>query len=73
MHVEPTADSSSSGGMLPTPFDEKVDQIHGDNLGCNNIDTETLRARVVADIITSMTEQQMMELYDRVTGHLPGE
>ncbi len=67
-----TAEDSSDGGMLPTPFDEKVDQLHKNNLGYDDIDTETLRARVVADIIASMTEQQAMELYERVTGHSPG-
>lgn len=70
--LDATAEDSSDGGMLPTPFDEKVDQLHKNNLGYDDIDTETLRARVVADIIASMTEQQAMELYERVTGHSPG-
>jgi dGTPase len=38
----------------------------------NDIDDETLRARVTADIVASMTEQQAMEVYERITGQSPG-
>jgi dGTPase len=67
-----TTEDSANSGILPTPFDEKIRRIHKNKLGYGNIDNDTLRARVVADIIASMTEQQAMELYERVTGHSPG-
>lgn len=67
-----TEEEADTRGILPTPFDEKANRLHEDNLGYDDIDTETLRARIVADIIASMTEQQAMELYERVTGSSPG-
>jgi dGTPase len=67
-----TEEEADTRGILPTPFDEKAKRLHEDNLGYDDIDTETLRARIVADIIASMTEQQAMELYERVTGSSPG-
>ena len=65
-------EDGASRGLLPPPFDEKIDRIDEDNLGYSDIEAETLRNRVVADIIASMTEQQAMELYERITGRSPG-
>lgn len=65
-------DNGVSRGLLPPPFDEKIDRIEEDNLGYSDIEPETLRNRIVADIIASMTEQQAMELYERITGRSPG-
>lgn len=65
-------DENDIRGILPTPFDEKVEHIHNNNLGYDDIDKDTLCARIVADIIASMTEPQAMDLYERVTGRSPG-
>jgi dGTPase len=67
-----TEEESEYRGMLPSPFDEKIEAIYEDSSGYEDIGTATLRARVVGDIIASMTEQQAMELYERVTGRSPG-
>lgn len=69
---EATERGSNIRGILPTPFDEKVERIHDGSLGYDDIGKDTLRTRVVADIIASMTEKQAMELYERVTGRSPG-
>lgn len=58
--------------MIPAPFDEKIGMIETGEIGYDDIDDETLRARVIADLIASMTEQQAMELYERITGQSPG-
>ena len=58
--------------MIPAPFDEKLEMIETGEIDYNDIDDETLRARVTADIVASMTEQQAMEIYERITGQSPG-
>lgn len=70
--LDATESNADTRGILPTPFDEKVNLIHENNLGYDSVGTDTLRARIVADIIASMTEQQAMELYERVAGSSPG-
>jgi dGTPase len=67
-----TAEDSDRTGMIPAPFDEKVEQIHDNNLGYDGFESDTLRARVTADIIASMTEKQAMQLHERLVGSTPG-
>jgi dGTPase len=67
-----TEEDSDYRGIIPSPFDEKVELLHAGQLRPQKIDVKTYRARIVADIIASMTEQQAMELYERVTGRSPG-
>lgn len=67
-----TADDSDYSGLIHSPFNEKVKAINEGEHNHDDIDQETLRARVVADIIASMTEQQALEMYKRVTGQSPG-
>jgi dGTPase len=69
---EATAEDSDRTGMIPAPFDEKVEQIHDNNLGYDGFESDTLRARVTADIIASMTEKQAMQLHERLVGSTPG-
>ncbi len=69
---EATEEGSDRGGMIPAPFDEKVKQIHEGNLCDGNFKSDTLRARVTADIIASMTEKQAMQLHERLVGSTPG-
>lgn len=70
--LEATEENADIRGILPAPFDEKVKYIHQGGLGYDDIDKNTLRTRVVADIIASMTEKQAMELHERITGQSPG-
>ena len=67
-----TEEESEYRGIIHPPFDEKVNSIHDGSIGYTNIDEETLRARVVADLVASMTEQQTLQLYKRLSGHSPG-
>jgi dGTPase len=51
--------------LITSPFRERL----------NNLDvagTETERMRIVVDLIASMTEQQCVEFYKRITGHTSG-
>ena len=67
-----TEQDSDYQEMIPKPFNEKIDVIHSQAHNHSDIDANTLRARIVADIIANMTEQQVLDLYGRVTGHSPG-
>ncbi|AGN01663.1 deoxyguanosinetriphosphate triphosphohydrolase [Salinarchaeum sp. Harcht-Bsk1] len=69
---EASAENSMYADMIPDPFDEKISMLHEGELGYSDIDAGTIRARLVADVIASMTEQQAMQLYERVTGRSPG-
>jgi len=48
--------------IIPLPFREDLKEAR---------DRES-RVRLISDAITSMTEQQAIDLYERITGHRPG-
>ncbi|AFK18315.1 dNTP triphosphohydrolase [Haloferax mediterranei ATCC 33500] len=50
---------------IPEPYRDRLQE----NL---KVATETQNARVVADMITSMTEKQVSAMYKRLQGHSPG-
>lgn len=64
-------EGSKHGSIVPPPFDELARKL---NVGPNaDVDDQRrLRARLVADIISSMTEQQALLLHHRLTGISPG-
>jgi dGTPase len=51
--------------LVSSPFRERLNEL--DVAG-----TETERTRIVVDLIASMTEQQCVEFYKRITGHSSG-
>ena len=55
---------SKRSGLIPTPYSDTLKEIKGS--------AELERARLVADLIASMTEQQALTLDLRILGHVPG-
>jgi dGTPase len=55
-------------GLIPDPFLESLRQIHIEKRATLENDC----ARLAADIICSLTEQQAVEFYRRLTGHYSG-
>jgi dGTPase len=64
IYFEAVQVSSKNGSIVPYPFRDYLDAIKG-------VD-ELNRARLVADLIASMTEQQALLLHQRLTGIAPG-
>lgn len=62
--------NSAYSDMIPAPFHEDVVKLWGQDLP--EEDEHKHRARIVADIISSLTEPQTLRLYGRVTGRSPG-
>lgn len=61
-------------GLIGPPFDEEikdVNELEDDDI-IESSTADQWRARIVTDLITSLTEQQALNLYERVTGHTPG-
>lgn len=67
-----TDEDSEYKKMLPSPHGERVKAIHDGEYTFEGMSENTLRARVVSDIIASMSEQQALDLYSRVSGQSPG-
>lgn len=61
--VDPDEDEDST--IIPSPFFEEASRIKSG-------DSDRTISRIVADIITSMTEKQAVKMYDRLVGHSPG-
>ena len=59
--VQPT---SKNSGLIPPPFSDILKKISGS--------AKRERARLVADLIASMTEQQALVFHQRLTGIAPG-
>jgi dGTPase len=55
-------------GLIPEPFLETLREIHSDKPPTFERDC----ARLAADIICSLTEQQAVDFYRRLTGHFAG-
>lgn len=55
-------------GMIPEPFRETLKEIHMERRPTFERDC----ARLAADVICSLTEQQAVDFYRRVTGHFSG-
>jgi dGTP triphosphohydrolase len=53
--------------MFPRPYQEELDRVEGVGL-----DVDAQKIRTAVDFIASMTEQQALRVYERVTGHGPG-
>lgn len=62
--------SSDYSNMIPQPFYEDVQVIWESDM--SEDEEYKQRARIVADIIASLTEPQTLNLYGRVTGRSPG-
>lgn len=60
---------SSKAKVIPPPFDEEIEAINDQN---GEREAERRRARVVADVIASMTEEQVVSLHNRISGESPG-
>lgn len=67
---EASSEDSEYTKMIPNSFLEDVQYIL--ELDLNLADEKQRRARVIADIISSLTENQTLNLYGRVTGRSPG-
>ncbi|EMA25407.1 deoxyguanosinetriphosphate triphosphohydrolase family protein [Haloarcula amylolytica] len=52
-------------GIIPSPYRDRISEL--DKTG-----TKNERTRIVVDLLTSMTEQQTIELYERLEGTSPG-
>lgn len=63
------APDSTTTEIIPAPFDDEIETINDENGGD---EADRRRARVVADIIASMTEEQVTSLYNRISGDSPG-
>lgn len=63
-------ESSEYSSMIPYPFYEDIQKLWEEDLPENK--EKRRRARIVADIIASLTERQTLNLYGRVTGRSPG-
>jgi dGTPase len=61
---EAAKEGSKRGGLIPAPYSDTLKEINGS--------AELERARLVADLIASMTEQQALTLDLRILGHVPG-
>ncbi len=61
---EAATGSSKNSGLIPPPFSDSLKKITGPS--------ERERARLVADLIASMTEQQALLLHQRLMGLAPG-
>lgn len=59
-----TQPGSKNSSIIPQPFRDSLKEISGP--------AQRERARLVADIIASMMEQQTLSLYQRLTGLAPG-
>jgi dGTPase len=64
IYFEAVKPSSKNNSIIPYPFRDSLDSIQQDE--------ELERARLVADLIASMTEQQALLLHQRLTGFTPG-
>jgi dGTPase len=56
--------AKTSSGMIPEPFASR--------LATEQPTDDTARARIVCDLIASMTEQQAINFYERISGLRPG-
>lgn len=63
-------ESSDYSNMIPQPFYEDVQDLWRNGVGGD--EENKRRARIVADVIASLTEPQTLNLYGRVTGRSPG-
>lgn len=61
---EAAQSGSATSGLIPPPFCDTLKKIKGT--------AKRERARLVADLIASMTEQQALLLHQRLTGIAPG-
>nr|WP_261384975.1 dNTP triphosphohydrolase [Haloarcula hispanica] len=52
-------------GIIPSPYRDEIEEL-------NQIGNKEKRTRIVVDLITSMTEQQTVGLYERLEGTSPG-
>jgi dGTPase len=59
------ATSSKPSTIIPSPYRERLNEID------SGVDDEQ-KIRIIVDFIASMTEQQVTQLYKRLTGHTPG-
>jgi dGTP triphosphohydrolase len=55
-------------GLLPPPFDEHLKEVNNHSEPKRTVE----KIRLVTDVIASMTEQQVMAYYARLTGTSPG-
>ena len=60
--------SSPDVGLIPEPFREGLEELKD----TSGKDRERKRARLVSDIIASMTEQQALLLHQRLNGTVSG-
>lgn len=67
-----TEENSEYMKLVPSPHDERVNAIHNGEYSFEEMSDNTLRARVVSDIIASMSEEQALDLHSRVAGQSPG-
>lgn len=65
-----SSEDSEYTEMIPNPFLQDVESILAQDLEVKK--EKQRRARVIADIISSLTENQTLNLYGRVTGRSPG-
>jgi dGTPase len=61
---------SHDRALIPVPFREELEELDVKKQKAK--DDKRERARLVADIISSMTEQQALSLHHRLTGIAPG-
>jgi len=52
-------------GIIPSPYRDRIEKL-------DEIGNKERRTRIVVDLITSMTEQQTVGLYERLEGTSPG-
>lgn len=62
--IEQVDTDSEYGNIIPSPYRERLDNLStADNMN---------QERIIVDVITSLTEQQAVQLYQRLSGHSPG-
>lgn len=65
---EATAPDKRSSGLIPPPFQSELKPLHQEEGSA----LKRGRARLAIDVITSLTEQQALDYYKRLSGHWPG-
>lgn len=63
-----TQPDSRKRGLIPPPFQAELAEVHKEDGPA----LQRGRVRLAIDIITSLTEQQAVDYYKRLTGHSPG-
>ncbi|HEY9723846.1 MAG TPA: dNTP triphosphohydrolase [Oscillatoriaceae cyanobacterium] len=64
------ASTSKRSSIIPYPFRDYLDELKAE--GRAGEDEKRLRTRIVVDLIASMTEQQALAMYQRLSGATPG-